>query len=72
MTDIRSLPKRAVEELEKFFEATDALQDKTLNFLGWQRDLPRRSNRSKNGPANSAMNATLTVKIIQLVRCGDC
>jgi inorganic pyrophosphatase len=36
MTDIRSLPKRAVEEIEKFFEATDASQDKTLNFLGWQ------------------------------------
>ena len=26
------LPKRAVKELEQFFEATDALEDKTLNF----------------------------------------
>jgi inorganic pyrophosphatase len=33
--DIRSLPAGAVEELEKFFEATDALEDKKLEFLGW-------------------------------------
>ena len=32
LTDIRKLPKRAVKELEQFFEATDALEDKTLNF----------------------------------------
>ena len=36
LTDIRNLPRRAVEELEKFFEATDALEDKTLEFLGWK------------------------------------
>jgi inorganic pyrophosphatase len=33
LTDIRSLPKRAVGELERFFEATDALDDKKLEFL---------------------------------------
>ena len=26
LTDIRRLPKRAIEELERFFEATDELQ----------------------------------------------
>ena len=36
LTDIRSLPKRAVEELEQFFAATDALEDKRLRFLGWR------------------------------------
>src|SRR5205807_5416642 len=35
LQDVRRLPPRAVEELEKFFEATDALQDKKLEFLGW-------------------------------------
>ena len=35
LTDIRRLPKRAVSELERFFEATDALEDKKLEFLGW-------------------------------------
>jgi inorganic pyrophosphatase len=35
LTDIRRLPKRAIEELERFFEATDALEDKELKFLGW-------------------------------------
>jgi inorganic pyrophosphatase len=36
LQDIRRLPKRAIEELEKFFEATDALEDKKLQFLGWR------------------------------------
>ena len=36
LTDVRDLPKRAVKELEQFFEATDALEDKTLKFLGWK------------------------------------
>ena len=36
LTDIRKLPKRAVDELERFFEATDALEDKKLKFLGWR------------------------------------
>jgi len=35
LQDIRRLPSRAVEELEKFFEATDALEDKKLEFQGW-------------------------------------
>jgi inorganic pyrophosphatase len=36
LQDIRHLPKRAIEELEKFFEATNALEDKKLEFLGWR------------------------------------
>jgi inorganic pyrophosphatase len=34
--DIRHLPGRAVQEREKFFEATNALEDKKLQFLGWR------------------------------------
>ena len=36
LQDVRRLPKRAIEELEKFFVATDALEDKKLKFLGWR------------------------------------
>jgi inorganic pyrophosphatase len=35
LQDIRHLPKRAIAELERFFESTDALEDKKLRFLGW-------------------------------------
>ncbi len=35
LKDVRHLPRRAIEELEKFFEATDALERKTLTFKGW-------------------------------------
>src|SRR5437588_2608959 len=35
LQDVRRLPARAVDELEKFFEATNALEDKKLEFLGW-------------------------------------
>ena len=35
LEDIRQLPKRARSELERFFEATNALEDKTLKFVGW-------------------------------------
>jgi inorganic pyrophosphatase len=35
LQDIRRLPRRAIEELEKFFEATDALKAKKLQFRGW-------------------------------------
>src|SRR5260370_5849199 len=34
LQDVRHLTVRAVEELEKFFQATDALEDKKLEFLG--------------------------------------
>jgi len=34
--DIRRMPSRAIRELEKFFEATDALEHKKLKFLGWR------------------------------------
>jgi inorganic pyrophosphatase len=36
LQDVRRLPARAVGELEKFFEATDALEDKKLQFQGWR------------------------------------
>jgi inorganic pyrophosphatase len=36
LQDIRRLPSRAIEELEKFFEATDALESKKLEFQGWR------------------------------------
>ncbi|HET7884793.1 MAG TPA: inorganic diphosphatase [Bradyrhizobium sp.] len=36
LEDIRHLPARAQEELEKFFRATDALEEKELTFLGWR------------------------------------
>jgi inorganic pyrophosphatase len=36
LRDIRHLPDRAVDELEKFFQATDALEPKELSFLGWR------------------------------------
>jgi inorganic pyrophosphatase len=35
LQDIRRLPRRAIDELEKFFAATDALESKKLNFQGW-------------------------------------
>jgi inorganic pyrophosphatase len=34
--DARDLPKRVREEIEKFFVATDELEDKQLKFLGWR------------------------------------
>lgn len=36
LKDIRHLLERARKELEQFFRATDALQNKDLNFLGWR------------------------------------
>jgi inorganic pyrophosphatase len=36
LQDIRRLPPRAIDELEKFFAATDALEPKKLQFLGWR------------------------------------
>ena len=36
LQDIRHLPSRAREELEQFFRATNALEDKKLEFLGWR------------------------------------
>jgi inorganic pyrophosphatase len=35
LQDIRHLPARAIEELERFFEATNALEKKELKFNGW-------------------------------------
>src|SRR4051812_5086845 len=36
LQDIRELPARARQELEQFFPATNALEDKKLKFLGWR------------------------------------
>jgi inorganic pyrophosphatase len=36
LDDVRHLPSRAVEELEQFFRATNALENKDLDFLGWR------------------------------------
>ena len=36
LKDIRNLPPRAREELEEFFRATNALENKDLKFLGWR------------------------------------
>ncbi len=36
ITDVRHLPQRAIQELEQFFRATNALRNKELNFLGWR------------------------------------
>ena len=41
LQDIRHLPSRACEELEQFFSATNALEDKQLEFLRWRSE-PRR------------------------------
>src|SRR4051794_1721032 len=35
LKDVRDLPSRGREELEQFFNATDALENKELSFLGW-------------------------------------
>jgi inorganic pyrophosphatase len=57
LQDIRRLPSRAIKELEKFFEATNALEAKTLKFLGWRgpqkpsrRSRNRRSEKSRRRP----------------------
>jgi inorganic pyrophosphatase len=34
--DARELPKQVRKEIEKFFIATDELEDKELEFLGWK------------------------------------
>jgi inorganic pyrophosphatase len=36
LQDLRQLPTRAIEELEQFFRATNALEEKQLEFLGWR------------------------------------
>jgi inorganic pyrophosphatase len=35
LNDVRDLPAETREELEKFFIATDELEDKKLKFEGW-------------------------------------
>jgi inorganic pyrophosphatase len=36
LNDVRHLPSRAREDLEQFFLATNALEKKKLEFLGWR------------------------------------
>jgi inorganic pyrophosphatase len=52
LQDIRRMPKRAISELETFFQTTDALEAKHLEFRGWRgpaeaRKLIRKSQTSK-------------------------
>ncbi|WP_375162576.1 MULTISPECIES: inorganic diphosphatase [unclassified Bradyrhizobium] len=35
LKDIRDLPTHARDDLEQFFRATNALENKELKFLGW-------------------------------------
>ncbi|WP_244623412.1 inorganic diphosphatase [Bradyrhizobium sp. MOS001] len=35
LKDIRNLPSHARDDLEQFFRATNALENKELKFLGW-------------------------------------
>jgi inorganic pyrophosphatase len=35
LMDVRKLPEQVISELEKFFQATDALEAKELKFLRW-------------------------------------
>jgi inorganic pyrophosphatase len=36
LVDVRRLPSRARQELEQFFRATNALEEKEIEFLGWR------------------------------------
>jgi inorganic pyrophosphatase len=36
LTDVRDLSEPIQQELEKFFKATDELEDKKLNIIGWK------------------------------------
>ena len=36
LEDVRHLPSRARDELQQFFQATNALEDKEIEFLGWR------------------------------------
>jgi inorganic pyrophosphatase len=36
LRDVRDLSKAIQQELEKFFIATDELEDKTLEIIGWK------------------------------------
>jgi inorganic pyrophosphatase len=36
LRDVRDLSKPIQQELEKFFNATDELEDKTLKIIGWR------------------------------------
>jgi len=64
---MRDLPKQVRQEIEKFFVATDELEDKQLKFLGWKspkaciarfRHTSRRK-RPKSSPARSPHPAQL-------------
>jgi len=44
LQDTRRLPRRAIEELEKFFRATNSLEDKKLEFLSG--DGPRKGRQN--------------------------
>jgi inorganic pyrophosphatase len=44
LNDIRKLASRGLDDLEQFFRATNALENKELTFLGCQAGQPRPSN----------------------------
>jgi inorganic pyrophosphatase len=54
-SDARSLPKQVREEIEKFFVATDELEDKQLKFLGWKG--PKKGKRLVNQAAKQFKKA---------------
>ena len=58
LQDIRRLPARAIEELERFFEATNALESKKLQFLGSQDRGPARS-----GPPGSISGSAVSATV---------
>jgi len=47
LRDIRHLPAAHMKKLEQFFRATNALEDKKLEFLGWRG--PAHASRRSNG-----------------------
>jgi inorganic pyrophosphatase len=49
--DARDLPRQVREEIEKFFVATDELEDKQLKFLGWKS--PKTGDRLISGAAKA-------------------
>lgn len=56
LQDIRRLPSRARDELEQFFRATNALENKELEFLGWRGPgrAAKMTSECRNSPPSAA------------------
>jgi inorganic pyrophosphatase len=67
LQDIRRLPARAIEELEKFFEATDALESKKLQFLGWRG--PARARQCERFPLRMKPSDLRVASLVGTMRC---